>query len=229
MTAPVLELRRVSRTFSVGDQTVHAVHSVDLRVESGEMLALIGPSGSGKSTVMNVMGLLDTPSSGEYLFGGRPTGELRSADRADLRNQAIGFVFQQFHLLPHLTAIENALLPLRYRGMSFAAARLAAVEALAAVGMEHRSAHRPAQLSGGEKQRVAIARAVAGRPRLLLADEPTGALDSATGERVLEVLLGAARDSGAALVMITHDAGIAQALPRRVAMRDGCIVGAELP
>jgi len=227
MPTVLFDLRHVSRAFQVGDETVQAVRDVELSVEAGEALALVGPSGSGKSTVMNMMGLLDTPTAGEYLFDGRPTGGLRSAERADLRNHAIGFVFQQFHLLPHLTAIENAALPLRYRGLSAADAAAAARDALAAVGMSHRGAHRSAQLSGGEKQRVAIARAVAGRPRLLLADEPTGALDSATGERVLEVLLGAARDSGAAVVMITHDAGIARALPRRVAMRDGRIVSTE--
>lgn len=226
---PLIELRAVSRDFQVGDETVRAVRDVELVVEAGEMLALIGPSGSGKSTVMNLIGLLDTPSAGEYNLDGRPTRELGTAERADLRNRTIGFVFQQFHLLPNLNALENAELPLRYRGLARAEARRAALDALAAVGMSHRSAHRPAQLSGGEKQRVAIARAVAGRPRLLLADEPTGALDSATGLRVLDVLLGAARDSSAALVMITHDAGIARAMPRRVAMLDGRIVAAEAP
>jgi putative ABC transport system ATP-binding protein len=227
MPSALLELRRVSRAFQVGDETVHAVLDIELSVEAGEALAIVGPSGSGKSTMMNMMGLLDTPTTGEYLIDGRPTHDLRSADRADLRNHAIGFVFQQFHLLPHLTAIENAELPLRYRGLSAAAAAGAARDALASVGMGRRTSHRPAQLSGGEKQRVAIARAIAGRPRLLLADEPTGALDSATGERVLEVLLDAARNSGAALIIITHDVGLARALPRRVAMRDGRIVISE--
>ena len=224
MPSTLLELRRVSREFRVGDETVRALRDIELTVEAGEVLALVGPSGSGKSTVMNVMGLLDTPSSGDYLFDGRLTRGLSGAERADLRNRAIGFVFQQFHLLPHLSAAQNVELPLLYRSMRAAAAAGAARDALAAVGMGHRTTHRPAQLSGGEKQRVAIARAVAGRPRLLLADEPTGALDSATGARVLEVLLGVARDSGTALVMITHDAGIARCLPRRVAMGDGCIV-----
>lgn len=229
MPSTLLELRRVSREFRVGEETVRALRDVDLKVEAGEVLALVGPSGSGKSTVMNVMGLLDTPSSGDYLFDGRLTRSLTAAERADLRNRAIGFVFQQFHLLPHLNAAQNVELPLLYRGVPPAAAAHAARDALAAVGMGHRSAHRPAQLSGGEKQRVAIARAVGGRPRLLLADEPTGALDSATGARVLEVLQGAARDSGAALVMITHDTGIARRLPRRVVMGDGCIAApAEL-
>lgn len=227
MPCALLELRRVSRAFQVGDETVQAVSDLDLRVDAGEALALVGPSGSGKSTLMNIMGLLDTPTTGEYLFDGRPTRALRSADRADLRNQAIGFVFQHFHLLPHLTAIENAALPLRYRGLCAAASASAARAALEAVGMGHRTRHRPAQLSGGEKQRVAMARAIVGRPRLLLADEPTGALDSANGERVLQVLLGAAREAGAALVMITHDAAIARALPRRVAMRDGRLLMSE--
>jgi putative ABC transport system ATP-binding protein len=220
----LIELHEAWRTFQVGDESVHALRGVSLSVEPGENLAIIGPSGSGKSTLMNLLGLLDTPSAGEYRFDGCSTRELRDAGRADFRNRAVGFVFQQFQLLPNLCATANVALPLRYRGLGHAEARRAALEALHAVGMSHRSSHRPAQLSGGEKQRVAIARAIAGRPRLVLADEPTGALDSATGLRVLDVLYGVARDSGAAIVMITHDLGVARRMPRRVAMRDGCIV-----
>jgi putative ABC transport system ATP-binding protein len=224
MASPLIELRRVSREFNVGDEPVQALRDVDLSVEAGEVLAIVGPSGSGKSTMMNVMGLLDTPTSGDYLFGGLSTRSLSGSERADLRNGVIGFVFQQFHLLPDLSAAQNAELPLLYRGDAPAAAARAARDALAAVGMGHRMGHRPAQLSGGEKQRVAIARAIVGRPRVVFADEPTGALDSTTGARVLEVLLGVARDSGSALVMITHDPGIAGRLPRRIAMSDGRIV-----
>jgi putative ABC transport system ATP-binding protein len=221
----LIELHEAWRTFQVGDQSVHALRGVSLAVEAGENLAIIGPSGSGKSTLMNLLGLLDTPTAGEYRFDGRSTRELRDAGRADVRNRAVGFVFQQFHLLPNLCAAENVELPLRYRGLGQAEAHRAEHDALCAVGMSHRASHRPAQLSGGEKQRVAIARAVAGRPRLVLADEPTGALDSGTGLRVLDMLCGVASDSGAAVVMITHDLSVARRMPRRVAMRDGRIVG----
>lgn len=220
---PLIALRGVTRQFRVGAEMVQAVRCIDLAVEAGELLAIVGPSGSGKSTVMNLIGLLDTASSGDYIFEGEDVRMLTPQAKSRLRNLAVGFVFQQFHLLAHLTALENTQLPLLYRGMSPRIALDAAREALTSVGMEQRLRHRPAQLSGGEKQRVAIARAVVGRPRLLLADEPTGALDSTTGARVLEVLLRAAEQGAAALVMITHDIDVARQLPRCIAMRDGCI------
>ncbi len=219
--APLIELRQVTRAFEVAGEQVMAVRGVDLLVRAGEALAIVGPSGSGKSTMMNLIGLLDTPSAGHYLLSGVDTRALSSRQKAWLRNQDIGFVFQQCHLLPSLTAQQNAQLPLLYRGLSQRASLEAARQALAAVGLEHRMTHRPAELSGGEKQRVAIARAVAGRPRLLLADEPTGALDSATGARVLDLLREVSSASGAALLMITHDMGIARQLPRQIEMRDG--------
>ena len=221
--APLIELRQVTRAFEVAGEQVVAVRGVDLLVRCGEALAIVGPSGSGKSTMMNLIGLLDTPSAGHYRLAGVDTRTLSPREAARLRNEDIGFVFQQCHLLPSLTAQQNAQLPLLYRGLSQRASLEAARAALAAVGLEHRMAHRPAQLSGGEKQRVAIARAVAGRPRLLLADEPTGALDSAGGARVLDLLREVASASGAALLMITHDRDIARQLPRQIAMRDGRI------
>lgn len=220
---PLVELRAVTRSFRVGDEEVPAVRGIDLSVRAGEVMALVGPSGSGKSTVMNMLGLLDSATSGQYLFEACDTSLLTPLSKSQLRNRAIGFVFQQFHLLPHLTALQNAELPLLYRGLPAHAARDAAQAALASVDMSRRMAHRPGQLSGGEKQRVAIARAVAGHPRLLLADEPTGALDSATGARVLDVLLEAAEANASALIVITHDESIARQLPRCVAMRDGRI------
>lgn len=220
---PLIDLRGVTREFCVGAERVQALRGIALIVQPGEKLAIVGPSGSGKSTVLNLIGLLDRASSGDYLFEGDNTRSLTPLATAQLRNRAIGFVFQQFHLLAHLTALENTQLPLLYRGLLPRAARDAARQALASIGMEHRMAHRPGQLSGGEKQRVAIARAIVGRPRLLLADEPTGALDSVTGAQVLDALLGAAQSSAAALVMITHDANIARQLPRRIVMRDGSI------
>ncbi len=218
---PLIELHQVTRAFQVAGEQVMAVRGVDLQVEHGEALAIVGPSGSGKSTMMNLIGLLDTPSAGHYRLAGVDTRTLSSHEKSRLRNQDIGFVFQQCHLLPSLTAQQNAQLPLLYRGLSQRAALDAARAALAAVGMEHRLSHRPSELSGGEKQRVAIARAVAGRPRLLLADEPTGALDSATGARVLDLLREVSCANGAALLMITHDMEIARQLPRQIELRDG--------
>lgn len=217
----LIELRQVSRTFQVAGETVAAVRGVDLQVRSGEVLAMVGPSGSGKSTMMNLLGLLDTPTSGQYRLAGVDTQTLSSQEKSRLRNQDIGFVFQQFHLLPALTALQNAQLPLLYRGLSQRASLDAARAALVAVGLEHRLSHRPAELSGGERQRVAIARAMAGQPRLLLADEPTGALDSATGARVLALLREVTATHGTALLMITHDLEIARQLPRQIEMRDG--------
>lgn len=224
---PLIDMLAVTREFKVGASVVSAVRGIDLRVLPGEQLAIVGPSGSGKSTMMNMLGLLDTPSSGTYLLEGQDTLALPPAVKSRLRNQAIGFVFQQFHLLPNLTALENVQLPLLYRGVTSVDMHDAAVDALSVVGMAHRLDHRPAQLSGGEKQRVAIARAITGRPRLLLADEPTGALDSVTGAKIVEVLLGASERSGAALIIITHDAGVARCVPRRISMRDGGIIASE--
>ncbi len=221
--APLIELRQVTRAFQVAGECISAMRGIDLRVCSGEVLAIVGPSGSGKSTMMHVIGLLDTPTSGQYLLGGVDTQTLSSQEKSRLRNQDIGFVFQQFHLLPALTAQQNTQLPLLYRGLSQRASLEAAREALVAVGLEHRLSHRPSELSGGERQRVAIARAMAGRPSLLLADEPTGALDSATGARVLDLLREITATQGTALLMITHDMEIARQLPRRIEMRDGRI------
>ncbi|RFP09302.1 ABC transporter ATP-binding protein [Duganella sp. BJB488] len=219
----LIELEQVARTFQVAGEDVRAVRGIDLRVRVGEALAIVGPSGSGKSTMMNLIGLLDTPSAGHYRLAGVDTQALSSQEKARLRNRDIGFVFQQCHLLPSLSAQQNVQMPLLYRGLTPRASLDAARAALAAVGLEHRLSHRPSELSGGEKQRVAIARAVAGRPRLLLADEPTGALDSATGARVLDLLREVTTANGAALLMITHDMGIARQLPRQITMHDGCI------
>ncbi|MHA6896130.1 ABC transporter ATP-binding protein [Ralstonia pseudosolanacearum] len=225
----LIELRQVTRTFQVAGETVAAVRGVDLQVRSGEVLAMVGPSGSGKSTMMNLLGLLDTPTSGQYRLAGVDTQTLSSQEKSRLRNQDIGFVFQQFHLLPALTALQNAQLPLLYRGLSQRASLDAARAALVAVGLAHRLSHRPAELSGGERQRVAIARAMAGQPRLLLANEPTGALDSATGARVLALLREVTATHGTALLMITHDLEIAQQLPRQIEMRDGRLRCAAQP
>ena len=205
----LIELRQITRSFQLAAGQFSAVQGIDLQVRNAEELAIVGPSGSGKSTMMNLIGLLDTPTSGQYLLAGVETQAMSSHEKSRFRNREIGFVFQQFHLLPYLSAQQNTQLPLLYTGMSQRASLDAAREALVAVGLEHRVSHRPSELSGGEKQRVAIARAVVGRPRLLLADEPTGALDSTTGARILDLLREVAAANGAALLMITHHMQIA--------------------
>jgi putative ABC transport system ATP-binding protein len=219
----MIELRRVSRYFQVGDQTVHALDEVDLALGDGEYLAVMGPSGSGKSTLLNILGLLDRPTSGSYLLDGRATTELDDDAQARLRSERIGFVFQVFHLVPRLSALENVELPMTLAGQPRAQRRGRAAELLERVGLADRAHHRPDQLSGGQRQRVAIARAMAMRPTLLLADEPTGNLDSASGGEVLEVLerLNA---EGLTLVVVTHDPLLGARARRRIAMHDGRIV-----
>jgi putative ABC transport system ATP-binding protein len=216
----LLRLEAVARTYVSGPVRVEALRPVDLVVRRGEWVAVTGPSGSGKSTLLHVLGCLDRPSAGRYLLEGRDVARLDDAALAEVRNQRIGFVFQRFHLLPDETALRNVELPLLYAGVARAERHRRAREALAAVGLESRAGHVPGQLSGGEQQRVALARALVKRPPLLLADEPTGNLDSAAGQRVLEIL---ARENaaGTTVVLITHDAGIAARARRRLEIHDG--------
>jgi putative ABC transport system ATP-binding protein len=219
----VLELRRVSRTYGEGAAEVHALRSVDLVVEAGELVAVMGPSGSGKSTLLTIAGSLEEPTSGEVVVGGTSLAGMSRNDRARLRRRSIGFVFQDFNLLAGLTAAENVAMPLELDGTPARAAREAAVRALADLGMAERADRFPDDLSGGERQRVAIARAVVGERRLLLADEPTGALDTVNGEAVMRLL----RDicsRGAAGVVVTHEAQLASWANRVVFLRDGRIV-----
>lgn len=218
---PVVELRGAGLTYP-GTPPVEALKSCDLVVGRGEFLTVVGPSGAGKSTFLNIVGLLDVPTSGSYLLDGVDTGALRDADRTALRAQRIGFVFQAFHLLPHRTAWENVALALVYRGSGRAERRARAREALDRVGLGHRADALPTTLSGGERQRVAIARALVGAPSLLLCDEPTGNLDSATAESILELVDELHRD-GMTVVVITHDPAVAARGDRTVAIRDGAL------
>jgi putative ABC transport system ATP-binding protein len=217
----VLEARDVTKTYVQGRRTVEAVRGVSLRVEAGEMVVLLGPSGSGKSTLLHLLGGLDLPTTGDVLFLGNDLASLTDDALTRLRRTEIGLVFQFFNLLPTLTAAENAALPLLLDGTARRAALQRAGVALERVGLAERAAHFPEELSGGEQQRVAIARALTTRPRVLLADEPTGNLDSAAGREVLEILRGMADDGERAVVMVTHDERAAEIGDRRVRLRDG--------
>jgi putative ABC transport system ATP-binding protein len=221
MTA-VLELNDVVKTYP-GEPPVEALRGISLAVAPGELLALVGPSGSGKSTLLHVMGTLDGPTSGSVRVAGFDTARLADAQLSGLRARAIGFVFQQFFLLDSQSALDNVANGLLYSGTPMGDRRRAAAAALERVGLEHRLHHRPTQLSGGEQQRVAIARATVARPAIVLADEPTGNLDSVVGSAILELLLDLNRSDGATIAVITHDRELAAAMPRQVWIRDGRI------
>jgi putative ABC transport system ATP-binding protein len=222
---PILELEQVSRFY--GDEVkVHALREVSLRVYAGDFLSIMGPSGCGKSTMLGLLGCLDLPSSGTVRIAGEDVTALDDARRSALRGDSIGFVFQQFHLIPHLTAAGNVETALLYRNLRPSVRRYRARQALERVGLGHRAEHRPTQMSGGEQQRVAIARAIVTEPAMVLADEPTGALDSANASHVLEVFRSLQSDTRA-VVLVTHDVGVASTTNRRVSMRDGRIVGDE--
>jgi putative ABC transport system ATP-binding protein len=224
----IYELRDVTKTFRQGAAEVRAVERVDLAVATGEFLVVAGPSGSGKTTLLQLLGGLDRPTSGELMFEGRDMTRLGDAALARLRLETFGFVFQQFNLIPTLTARENVEAALAPRGLGRDERREQVTRLLAAVGLEDRSAHLPTQLSGGEQQRVAIARALANEPRVLLADEPTGNLDVATGEEVIALLRRLSEEFGHTVVLITHDQSIAASASRLVRMRDGRIEPAPL-
>jgi len=224
----VLELRNVSRTYGEGAAEVHALIDVDLSVEAGSMVAVMGPSGSGKSTLLTIAGSLEEPSSGEVLIGGTSLAKISRNAKAKLRRRVIGYVFQDFNLLPGLTAAENVALPLELDGTSARKARLAGLKALDELGLGERAGNFPDQLSGGERQRVAIARAVVGDRRLLLADEPSGALDSVNGEAVMRLIHTACK-RGVAAVVVTHDAQLASWADRVVFLRDGRVIDQTAP
>jgi putative ABC transport system ATP-binding protein len=222
---PLIRLLGISRIFHTDEVETHALSRVDLEIRAGEYVAVCGPSGCGKTSLLSILGLLDSPSEGSYVLAGEPVSTLNAAQRARVRARAIGFVFQAFNLIGDLTVFQNVELPLRYRGLGAAERRAAAHEALERVGLLHRLRHYPAQLSGGQQQRVAVARAVAGKPLVILADEPTGNLDSANGAAVM-ALLGELHAGGATLVVVTHDPRYLRAAQRSINLFDGRVVPA---
>jgi putative ABC transport system ATP-binding protein len=221
--APLISVKDLTRVYKVGQEEVRALDGVSFDVQRGEWLAVVGQSGSGKSTLMNLVGALDTPSSGTYHINGRDVEKLSDDELADLRNNEIGFVFQTFQLLPRSTALANVELPLVYRGVPRKDRREKAVAALESVGLGNRMHHKPNELSGGQRQRVAIARALVGHPSLLLADEPTGNLDSATGEDIIR-LFGELNQRGHTILLVTHEPRLAARCPRAIRLSDGRIV-----
>ncbi len=218
----MIELKQLVKKFTLGDETIMAVDHVDLTVEQGDFISIVGPSGSGKSTLMNIVGMLEKADGGTYLFDGADVSDLSDDEQAEIRNRKIGFVFQSFFLLPKLDAVENVMVPLLYRGVSEKEARRRAESMLARMGLEGRMDHLPSELSGGQQQRVAIARALVGEPELILADEPTGALDSKSGHEIVE-LLKELNNAGQTIVLITHDIGIAQEAKKCFRITDGKI------
>ena len=219
----MIRLQGVTKQYRMGDQTVHALQGIDLQIERNEMIAFIGASGSGKSTMMNIVGCLDRPSGGEYWLNGREVATMSGDDLARVRNQEIGFIFQSFHLLPRASALDNVAQPLIYRGVPLRERLALAEQALRRVGLGERVHHRPNELSGGQRQRVAIARALVGNPSILLADEPTGNLDSSTSQEIME-LIRAVHAGGQTVVMVTHEPEIAEQCQRVVRLRDGRVV-----
>lgn len=223
MSETVVKIKDVIRTYKMGDNEVQALKGVSFEIQQGEFLAIMGPSGSGKSTCMNMIGCLDRPTSGTVEINGKLTSEMSEKELAVLRNKTIGFVFQQYHLIPGMTVLENVMLPLKYQKMDVGTRKELAIKSLKSVGLEERIHHRPHELSGGQKQRVAIARAMVTSPRILLADEPTGALDSKTGKQVMELFRQINEEQGTTIIIVTHDPGIGASMNRCIRILDGLI------
>ena len=224
--AAVVEMSNVTKTYGEGSSIVKALDGVDIRIKKGEFVAIVGASGSGKSTMMNLIGCLDRPTTGVVKVAGEDLSELNDKKLTSLRNYAIGFVFQSFFLLPKTDALDNVATPLFYRGVSAKEARFRAMEMLTKLGMEDRYSHQSTELSGGQQQRVAIARALVTEPSLILADEPTGALDSKTGKQVMD-LFADLNDEGKTIVLITHDLDVAKRATRRITLKDGKVINDE--
>ncbi len=219
----LIKVRDMCKVYNPGENEVRALDHVDLEIQKGEFIAIIGHSGSGKSTLMNMLGCLDIPTSGEYYLNGKDVSEMKDNQLSEIRNEEIGFIFQGFNLIANLTAIENVELPLIYRGIGRGERHKLAVEALKMVGLDNRTHHKPSEMSGGQQQRVAIARAIAAKPPVILADEPTGNLDSFSTKEIMEILRGL-HDSGRSVILITHDNDIADQAKRVVRILDGKIV-----
>ena len=222
----ILSMRNINKDYPMGKSILHVLKDVNLTVEEKDYIAIMGPSGSGKTTLMNLIGCLDVPTSGVYMLGNREIGKCNDNQLAEVRNKEIGFVFQSFHLLPKMTALDNVAMPLLFGGVKKKERRERAAEALKIVGLEERMTFLPDQLSGGQCQRVAIARAIVGKPRLLLADEPTGALDSVSGKQVMQ-LFRELHDNGSTIIMITHDANVAKQADTVYTIFDGVLSGGE--
>jgi putative ABC transport system ATP-binding protein len=220
---PLITANNLTKTYVMGDQTVHALRGVSLSIEEGDFVAIMGASGSGKSTLMNIMGCLDLPTTGEYRLADEAVEGMSSDDLASIRNRRIGFVFQQFNLLPRTSALENVELPMVYAGMKAPERKAKAIMALQKVGLAERMEHTPAELSGGQQQRVAIARALVNNPQLILADEPTGALDSQTSEDIMRLLTDLNKQ-GMTVVLVTHEADIAAWARRKIVFKDGLMI-----
>lgn len=223
MQKPIITFEAISKSYGTGEATAYALRGIDLSIEHGEFVAIMGPSGSGKSTAMNIIGCLDTPSDGTYLFEGVNVTTLDRDQRALLRRNYIGFIFQGFNLLGKTSAVENVELPLLYRGVDASTRRIKALNALKSVGLEHVAHHTPGELSGGQQQRVAIARAIVTDPLILVADEPTGNLDTAKSIEVMELLQSFNRDKGITIIMVTHEDDMASYAQRTIRFRDGLI------
>ena len=223
MGTPLIEFKEVSKIYQMGDSVVVAANKISMQIQKGEFVAIVGQSGSGKSTCMNIIGCLDVPSEGQYLLDGKDVGQLNKNQLAEIRNKMLGFIFQQYNLLPKLTLLENVMVPLMYAGVPLRERKSRAMDALESVGLKDKFKHRPNQLSGGQQQRVSIARALVGMPSVILADEPTGALDSKTGREVLNILQGL-NAQGNTVVLITHDNSIAATAKRIIRLEDGQVV-----
>lgn len=223
----MIVLKDIKKRYQMGDQSIEALRGASLSIKEGEFISIMGPSGSGKSTLMNIIGCLDRPTSGSYKFDNKEVSQLNDDELASIRNEKIGFIFQSFNLLPRFTAIKNVELPLIYSRVSSNEWHKTALDAMKSVGLENRLNHKPSELSGGQQQRVAIARALVNNPSIILADEPTGNLDSKSGEQIMKILQGLNEDKGVTIILVTHEPNIAQFSKRIIHIKDGAVIKDE--